>query len=424
MAQLDDWVDEVEQPAKPVKLFIPKSEQERNATIADIFSEEPVINDWIDEKPEKPKLDEVIKPQRVMSPAGQAVKSIGSNLLENWKETATATGEAISEPMVNPNAPKWMKPVDATVRGIGKLGNIIGGTAGFVFVDPLKAATTASVENTGLVPAAAKAIKENLVPNDPRFTADLSPEQVHQVSRAIGGDLANAVYMGVGGIQGKQFRDIKAGIPIEKPYNPLPDIKQAVGKFEEASQKAPSILGYTRSGSTKPQMQPTIPADELRSYASAKFKEADAAGGTLSPIKNDAWIDSAKELLPRSEEAKRIFGNTPVDDFIANLENQRGKPMTLQGALEIDSRLGEMAMNEVHPTTGKPTAAGNKLWQIQQKLRDQWETATESDITGGAAGYNAAKEGRDLWAASARMNDIERILQRASQMEVPATGIR
>lgn len=398
----------------------------KDKALLDIYSEEPakpvalstdkyvpvdISNIQMDTPPtEQPKAIE--KP----SPLRGALTDIIRNTGEIASDTIQATKQAMAEPAANPNAPYGMQTIDQTVRALGKVGNEIGGIYGLISA-PVAGALTASVENSGVLPYAAKMMS-------PELSKDITPEQYHNIARGIGGDLTNAAFMGQAGVQGKRIADVKAGIPIKQPFNPITEgLQGAKGLADKYAAKYPEGSAPLDPLEMKT-VAPTIPAEDLRSYASTKFKEADAVGGTLNVAKNNAWIDNADKLLPQSAEAKAIFGNTPVGELILNMENQRGKPMTLQGAMEIDSRLGEMAMDNINPRTGKPTAEGNRLFQLQHSLRDTWENATESDITGGKAGFNAGKEGRDLWAASVRMNDVERILDRGSKADVPATAIK
>ena len=93
--------------------------------------------------------------------AKQPFAPILNDTLEQAKATATQTGEAMSEPMNNPAVADWsqhpiMGPVDAAVRGVGKVGNAIGGTFGFLS-SPVTGAIQASVEP--LVKPAAEAMQ-------------------------------------------------------------------------------------------------------------------------------------------------------------------------------------------------------------------------------------------------------------------------
>ena len=62
--------------------------------------------------------------------------------------------------------------------------------------------------------------------------------------------------------------------------------------------------------------------------------------------------------------------------------------------------------------------------EIQNKFRAGIETADKSLISGGKEGFDALKEGRRLWSASRKLNDVERILARAELTDNPAVTIK
>ena len=96
--------------------------------------------------------------------------------------------------------------------------------------------------------------------------------------------------------------------------------------------------------------------------------------------------------------------------------------MTLDSAQELDELLGEAI--DGFTEMGRVTKQGKKLLDIQSKLRDMINQADDSLIIGGKEGFDALKQGRKLWATSRKLSDIERIVQRAEQMDQPATGIK
>lgn len=199
------------------------------------------------------------------------------------------------------------------------------------------------------------------------------------------------------------------------------------GKAALTADAAPAIsqLG-TAANAVKSAVTPAAfpTASEVRTAASAAFKEADAKGGTLTPASTDAWIDEASKVLPQTPAGKLVLGETPTTKLVDRLDELRGKPLTLAETQEIDSALGDAMQSEVHPQTGILNSEGNKLLKIQQSLRDTWENATAANTTGGTGGFEALQQGRSLWAAQAKMNDIERIMNRAADTDNVAQAIR
>lgn len=189
--------------------------------------------------------------------------------------------------------------------------------------------------------------------------------------------------------------------------------------------KTPRV-GFLDSNSSDPMLAPKPPTPtsaEVRALSSKTFAAADAAGGSLKPNVTNGWIDTSQQLLPQTPAAQIIFGSqTPAEQLISRLQGMRDRPMSLAETQELDSRLGDLAHDNLDPNTGKPTAEGYKYQQVQQNLRDAWGNATEADTIGGKEGFDLAKDARGLWATSAKMNDIERIIARANLMPNPSTS--
>lgn len=165
-------------------------------------------------------------------------------------------------------------------------------------------------------------------------------------------------------------------------------------------------------------------ASDIRELSSQSFADAEAKGGILKPHITDNFVSEASNVLPQTRAGKIVIGETPTTKLIDRLQSLKGKSLTLNETQEIDSALGEMMSNEVEPLTGKLNAEGNKLLKIQQSLRDTIEKAGVNDTIGGKEGFNALDKARKLWAASARANDIERIISRAQTTENPVTALK
>ena len=67
---------------------------------------------------------------------------------------------------------------------------------------------------------------------------------------------------------------------------------------------------------------------------------------------------------------------------------------------------------------------GRKLAQIQSTFRDQIENAGPGDVTGGTTGFDALGPARKAWSQAMKMDDLERIQQRADLTDNPATSIK
>ncbi len=222
----------------------------------------------------------------------------------------------------------------------------------------------------------------------------------------------------------KQAQGNAAGRLDEADLSTSPDIMNA-----QLTMLAPALTAEGAAGPRgmppKEPVMPTPSAEEVRAMAGRTLGAADLQGGQLKPAITNAWADKAQELLPQSKEAKTVLGSgSAVDQMVKRIQGLRDQNMSLQGTLEIDRGLGDLIHDNVDPATGKVTTVGNQYLKLQRGLRDLWENATEADTIGGKQGFDMAKQGRDQWAASARMNDIERIINRANLALNPATAIK
>lgn len=163
-------------------------------------------------------------------------------------------------------------------------------------------------------------------------------------------------------------------------------------------------------------------AQDLRNKASAEYQHAKQLGGTLTPKAMDKFLDGINDIQVKDDIARQLGGKDFVAENLPVLEKMRGQPMTLQRATDIDQRLTELM--DAETMFGKPTQNGRQILQMQNKLRETIENAGLDDVIGGTEGFDAIKNGRKLWQQSAKLRDVEAIIQRAQGMEQPATGLR
>lgn len=251
-------------------------------------------------------------------------------------------------------------------------------------------------------------------------TSAAVPEMFRSMGRGIG-DLYQSA-------ENKSIEETPDSISAMMGLSGVPGIAESTAAKIGAklADKTPRA-GFLESNSSDP-MQTPVPtpprAADLRDLSGKTFEAADAAGGSLTPNVTDGWINTSKKLLPQTPAAQIIFGSqTPAEQLISRMEGMRGRPLSLAETQELDSRLGDLVHDNLDPNTGKPTGEGYKYQQVQQNLRDSWGNATEADTVGGKQGFDLAREARGLWATSAKMNDVERILTRAKMMPNSSTAV-
>lgn len=165
-------------------------------------------------------------------------------------------------------------------------------------------------------------------------------------------------------------------------------------------------------------------ADKLREQSSALYKLADSKGGVLKPEITNSFVDAVESFKPQTEVGKLVGGDSPFTKAVERISSIRNKPISLQAAQEVDEILGDTIDDFVDAKTGKLTKQGKKLFDIQSAFRNAISEADESMIIGGKEGFDALKKGRELWATSRRLADIERIIANADSYQVPATAIK
>lgn len=316
----------------------------------------------------------------IKSSFDSAMGDIGSNAKENLYNTFTSTGEAISEPLNNPNAKGAMAIPDAIIRTIGKAGNALGGVYGTIAAIP-HAALTASVENSGVIPAIASAVKSNLVPDDPRFTANISPDKQHQIAQGIGGDLTNAFFMGAGGLKGAALARQKAGLPpLPAPYNPITEtIAPAINKLETALQSLPGMAGNTASGVSVNGALGGIPdAVAIRAKGALAMSPDSRA-----EVSQKNW-DTASNLFKRSTSAGAVIHDSSAQNLLNTVKQAIGG---------LNSRTSDTAgvLADFEEAIKNGNVTPDKLHEFRQNFADVISSNTKSKIDGGGVNLDGKK---------------------------------
>jgi hypothetical protein len=159
-----------------------------------------------------------------------------------------------------------------------------------------------------------------------------------------------------------------------------------------------------------------------KTIASQYYKIADDNGGTLTPRFTDKWLDTITKSAEQSDWGKAAAGTNPVVDLIARLQAQRGQPMSLAAMQEVDQAIGKQISRQYGP--GGSMADAADLLDVQHKLRNQIDAAGEGDVTGGKAGFDALAPARKAWSQATKMDDLERMKERADQTSNPTTSFK
>lgn len=187
--------------------------------------------------------------------------------------------------------------------------------------------------------------------------------------------------------------------------------------LQKAEPNFEKLIKGNASGRVNP-IQAT--SSDIAKLSSEKYALAEKQGGTLKPNVTNKFIDDIQSLTRQTAEGKALAGDSPFTKTSEVISSFKDRPLNLQSAQEIDEELSDR-IDDLFISQPKQA---KKIFDVQTKLRETIDSAGNSDVVGGKSGFDALKEGRRLWAASARLRDVERIISRAEMTENPATAIK
>ena len=172
-----------------------------------------------------------------------------------------------------------------------------------------------------------------------------------------------------------------------------------------------------------PDVKPATISSEAFDVARAHYDLADHYGGRVTAKANDSFLDNkVSGIRTQTEEGRRFNKDDAVDATIMDLNNAlRGQQLSLRGAQEIDKGLGDRISTAL--TQGRKEEA-SRLIQLQHALRDHVESVGEAESGGGPAGFAALKDARRAWSVAVRMQDVERMVQKAEGTLNPQQSMR
>lgn len=165
-----------------------------------------------------------------------------------------------------------------------------------------------------------------------------------------------------------------------------------------------------------------VDSGDVRKLASQAYQLAEDKGGTLASSFTDNFVSEVDKVMPQTKAGKMLSGKSALSSVVEDIKSLKGSNISLKEAQEIDEFLSDTIDNFMD--AGRITKQGKKLLDIQTSFRRMIDAAPESQVVGGKEGFEALKEGRRLWSASAKMRDIEKIISRAEMTDNPATAIK
>lgn len=153
-------------------------------------------------------------------------------------------------------------------------------------------------------------------------------------------------------------------------------------------------------------------ADELKAIGSGLYKEAAELGGTVKKEVSDKFVETIQNMKPQTRLGQAYGGDSEFTKAVDKISDaMKGQPVSLDEAQELDELLGDEIDKFVE--NGVPNKQGKKLLDIQSAFRNMISEAPEDQVEGGKEGFEALSKARQVWSASRRAADLEKIITRA-----------
>ena len=153
-----------------------------------------------------------------------------------------------------------------------------------------------------------------------------------------------------------------------------------------------------------------LSSSQLKDISGRGYGASDNAVGLIPVKDSDNILNRVTSHSSRTVEGRAFAGDNIVDKTAADFDSLRGKPLSIQGAMEIDSNLGDRI------AAAKRAGENSSVMRLQQMQNSFREGIFNSGIDGAQGG----KDGIQAWAAAMKMRDLERIQEIASSSDNPA----
>lgn len=219
-------------------------------------------------------------------------------------------------------------------------------------------------------------------------------------------------------------RNTQAGMDALNVIGTGYGIKSAINVADQLGSKAinaPVVKNYLQDDRNIAGLEAGTPKiDDLGKAASDSYEEAQFLGATFKPEQASNRIaKQLKQALPKPIAGKVLTDEDQI--FIKNLkeyEGLEGQPLSLDDIKRLDETLSsKITAKFIDPKTGMPDANGRRLQKFQYSVRKIIDDINEP-------GNDALINGRTLWAAKRRVDDLDAIAERASVAASPEKALQ
>lgn len=153
-------------------------------------------------------------------------------------------------------------------------------------------------------------------------------------------------------------------------------------------------------------------------YGIARQSGQDAA---YTPQSVGKMVDAVDSAAPQGPGERAVGGENAVTRLQRDMQPLRDQSLTLADIQRMDERMSDHITEAYRAGRNKEA---KQLEDIQDKWREQADNATEADVTGGAAGFQALDPARKAWAQYRKMSDVMLMKERADMTQNPTTSYK
>ena len=164
-----------------------------------------------------------------------------------------------------------------------------------------------------------------------------------------------------------------------------------------------------------------LTSGEARKKGSVLFSAAEESGGGVKDRFWKEYIDDiVKSTTDEPEIVQALRGNeSEVYKAINRLKELDVKGQSYNSLKKMQTALGNYA--EAARDLGAATPESRMYEHMKHALVDKLENAPDDLFVGGKQSLELSKEGRKYWAASFRLDEVERVIQRSVGAAQPST---
>ena len=207
-----------------------------------------------------------------------------------------------------------------------------------------------------------------------------------------------------------------------------------LNRFANKGNAAPATLGaapntaVSRGGLNLPVpggSGSSVPTFEgVRGQASQLYKEAEKLGGRLSPKATKDLLTKLQTSIAPKNRVEAVTDTKAVQSVIDDLGILEKGGATFDEMRSLERIFGELAMDNADAMTGKLNRLGNVYKTAQKNLQKFITDIPEDQIEGGKLAFQLKREADKKWSQSLKINEVEKVLNRAELQEQPSTAIR